>query len=118
MKQFSQIKENYPRIALERFDNANLWIKYIILQIKKYLKDNILEVGAGCGSFAKSYMNNFKDILLVDSDNMNVKSLIEKFSHDRNHVSVTMCIIWKVFSALYGRLVLVLLYESSRRKPG
>ena len=60
MKQFSKIKENYPQIALERFDNANLWIKYIILQIKKYLKDNIVEVGAGCGSFTSSYMNNSK----------------------------------------------------------
>ena len=84
MKQFSEIKENYPQIALERFDNANLWIKYIILQIKKYLKDNIVEVGAGCGSFTSSYMNNFKDVLLLDSDDKNIKSLTKKFNENKN----------------------------------
>ena len=52
--------EEYPEIALERFDKTNIWIKYIILKIGKFLKDGILEVGAGCGSFKKSYMKNFK----------------------------------------------------------
>jgi phospholipid N-methyltransferase len=84
MKQFSKIKENYPQTALKRFDTANLWIKYIILQIKDYLKDNILEVGAGYGSFTKSYINNFKDILLLDSDKNNIKSLIKKFNENKN----------------------------------
>ena len=49
--------EEYPEIALERFDKANIWIKYIIIKIKKFLKDDILEVGAGCGSFTKSYIS-------------------------------------------------------------
>jgi len=84
MKEFSKIKENYPQTALKRFDTANLWIKYIILQIKDYLKDNILEVGAGYGSFTKSYINNFKDILLLDSDKNNIKSLIKKFNENKN----------------------------------
>ena len=84
MKQFSKINENYPQTALKRFDTANLWIKYIILQIKDYLKDNILEVGAGYGSFTKSYINNFKDILLLDSDKNNIKSLIKKFNENKN----------------------------------
>ena len=84
MKQFSKINENYPQTALKRFDTANLWIKYIILQIKDYLKDNILEVGAGYGTFTKSYMNNFKDILLLDSDKNNIKSLIKKFNENKN----------------------------------
>ena len=79
MKEFSKIKENYPQTALECFDTANLWVKYIILQIKDYLKDNILEVGAGYGTFTKSYMNNFKDISLLDSDKKNIKLLIRKF---------------------------------------
>ena len=84
MKEFSKIKENYPQTALECFDTANLWVKYIILQIKDYLKDNILEVGAGYGSFTKSYINNFKDILLLDSDKNNIKSLIKKFNENKN----------------------------------
>ena len=45
----------YPEIASERFEKANLWIKYTIFKIRKYLKDDILEVGAGWGSFTKSY---------------------------------------------------------------
>ena len=84
MKQFSKIKENYPQTALECFDTANLWVKYIILQIKDYLKDNILEVGAGYGTFTKSYMNNFKDISLLDSDKKNIKLLIRKFNENKN----------------------------------
>ena len=84
MKEFSKIKENYPQTALECFDTANLWVKYIILQIKDYLKDNILEVGAGYGTFTKSYMNNFKDISLLDSDKKNIKSLIKKFNENKN----------------------------------
>jgi phospholipid N-methyltransferase len=84
MKEFSKIKENYPQTALECFDTANLWVKYIILQIKDYLKDNILEVGAGYGTFTKSYMNNFKDISLLDSDKKNIKLLIRKFNENKN----------------------------------
>ncbi len=42
--------DEYPEIALERFDKANIWIKYIILQIGNFMKDQILEVGAGCGT--------------------------------------------------------------------
>ena len=84
MKEFSKIKENYPQTALECFDTANLLVKYIILQIKDYLKDNILEVGAGYGTFTKSYMNNFKDISLLDSDKKNIKLLIRKFNENKN----------------------------------
>ena len=47
----------YPETASERFEKANFWIKYTIFKIRKYLKDDILEVGAGWGSFTKSYMN-------------------------------------------------------------
>ena len=51
--------EPYPELALERFDKAGLWIRYVIVKIKKFLKDDILEVGAGFGSFTKCYMKNF-----------------------------------------------------------
>ena len=54
--------EPYPEIALERFDKAGFWIRYIIVKIKKFIKNDILEVGAGFGSFARGYMKNFHSI--------------------------------------------------------
>ena len=60
--------EKYPEIALERFDKSNFWIFYFVLKIRKFLKDSILEVGAGCGSFTRGYMKNFQSITLTDTD--------------------------------------------------
>ena len=76
--------EKYPEIALERFDKANLWIKYIIFQIKKFLKDDLLEVGAGCGSFTKNYMKNFQSITINDTDNNNINLLKKNFINEKN----------------------------------
>ena len=76
--------EKYPEIALERFDGANLWIKYIIFKIRKFLKDDILEVGAGCGSFSKNYMKNFNSITLTDMDNSSFNLLKKKFINEKN----------------------------------
>ena len=76
--------DEYPEIALERFDKANIWIKYIVLQIRNFMKDQILEVGAGCGSFTKSYMKKFKSITLTDLDNNSVKLLKKNFSKNEN----------------------------------
>ena len=76
--------EKYPEIALERFDKANLWIKYIVLKIKFFLKDDILEVGAGCGSFTKSYMRNFHSITLTDMDNNSFNLLKKNFINEKN----------------------------------
>ena len=75
--------EEYPEIALERFDKANIWIKYIILKISKFLKDDILEVGAGCGSFTKSYMKNFKLITLTDADENSYNLLKKNFKNKK-----------------------------------
>jgi hypothetical protein len=50
------------------------------LIIKKYLKDNILEVGAGIGSFTRSYFHNHKNIHLSDLDQNNCNILKEKFN--------------------------------------
>ena len=60
------MSEEYPEIALERFDKANIWIKYIILKISRFLKDGVLEVGAGCGSFTKGYMKNLSSLFLIN----------------------------------------------------
>lgn len=81
--------EKYPHIATERFDRANIWITYILSQLKKYLKGNILEVGAGCGSFSRGYIRkNKKNITLTDHDPRNIKDLKRKFNTHRN-VKVT-----------------------------
>ena len=50
----------YPGLELENFDKAHIWRKYIYYIIKRYLNGNILEVGAGIGSFTKLYENNIK----------------------------------------------------------
>ena len=83
------IKE-YPEIALERFDKANIWIKYIIIKIKKFLKDDILEVGAGCGSFTKSYMKKFESITLTDMDE-NSFNLLKKIFSDEKKIKILKC---------------------------
>ena len=69
--------EKYPEIALERFDKANFWILYFVFKIRKFLKDGILEVGAGCGSFTKGYMKNFQSITLTDTDDSSYNLLNE-----------------------------------------
>ena len=77
------MSEKYPEIALERFDKANLWIKYIIFKIRKFLKDDVLEVGAGCGSFTKGYMKNFHSITLTDMDSNSFNLLKKNFINEK-----------------------------------
>ena len=73
----------YPRVATERFDNANFHIIYCLKFIKKYLKGNILEVGAGCGSFTKNYLKDEIDtITLTELDEKNILDLKKKFNHN------------------------------------
>ena len=70
----------YPRVATERFDNANFHINYCLKFIQNYLKGDILEVGAGCGSFTKNYINdNINSITLTELDNKNILDLKKKF---------------------------------------
>ena len=76
--------EKYPEIALERFDKANFWIIYFVFIIKKFLKDKILEVGAGCGSFTKGYMKNFQSITLSDMDDNSCNLLKKNFINEKN----------------------------------
>ena len=77
--------EEYPKEVTERFDNANFHINYCLNFINKYLKGNVLEVGAGCGSFTKNYLNkNLKSITLTESDKTNFLNLKKKFSSHKN----------------------------------
>ena len=70
----------YPRVATERFDNANFHINYCLKFIQNYLRGDILEVGAGCGSFTKNYLNdNINTITLTELDNKNILDLKKKF---------------------------------------
>ena len=77
------MSEEYPEIALERFDKANIWIKYIIFKISRFVKDDVLEVGAGCGSFTKGYMKNFNSITLTDMDNNSFNLLKKNFINEK-----------------------------------
>ena len=77
--------KRYPSEATERFDSANFHIKYCLHFLKKYLSGNILEVGAGCGSFTKNYYNKkIKEILLTELDKKNLISLKSKFKNFKN----------------------------------
>ena len=76
--------KKYPEVALERFDRAGVWIKYVIFKVKIFLKNDILEVGAGFGSFTRGYMKNFHSITLTDTDDNSFNLLKKNFLHDQN----------------------------------
>ena len=70
---------NYPGKELEIFDKAVIWRKYIYFTVKKYIKNDLLEVGAGIGSFTENYKNNLKNITLTELDKQNIKRLKKRF---------------------------------------
>ena len=70
----------YPGLELETFNKANIWSKYTFHLIKKYFKDEILEVGAGIGSFTKNYISKFNNITLSETDKKNLEQIKKKFS--------------------------------------
>ncbi len=74
----------YPGLELENFDKAHVWRKYIFFLIKKYLRNEFLEVGAGIGSFTRNYKNKFTNITLSEFDSDNLKQLKQKFMHYKN----------------------------------
>ena len=77
--------EKYPKAVTERFDNANFHINYCLKFIKKYLKGDILEVGAGCGSFTKNYLNkSINSVTLTELDKKNILDLKKKFKKNTN----------------------------------
>ena len=56
---------DYPGLELENFDKAVIWRKYIYLLLKKYIKKNVLEVGAGIGSFTRNYEREINKITIL-----------------------------------------------------
>ena len=78
---------DYPGLELENFDKAVIWRKYIYLLIKKYVSNDVLEVGAGIGSFTKNYKKKTRNLTLSEIDNSNFNFLTKKFK-DKNNIKV------------------------------
>ena len=76
--------ENYPIEATEKFDNANFHRKYCMSFVKKFIKGEVLEVGAGCGSFTTEYIDNNLQITLTELDNKNYENLKNIFVERKN----------------------------------
>lgn len=75
---------NYPGLELENFDKAVIWRKYIYFLLKKYIRKNVLEVGAGIGSFTRNYERQINKITISELDENNFKLLLKKFSDKKN----------------------------------
>ena len=74
---------NYPEVVTERFDGANFHINYCLKFMKKYLKGNVLEIGAGCGSFTRNYINEeIFSLTLTDTDDKNILILKNKYKNN------------------------------------
>ena len=93
----------YPGAELDNFDKAVVWRKYIFLLIKKYIKGNVLEVGAGIGSFTNNYKNIARDITLTEVDQKNLIKLKEKFKDNNFTFSdkITKKILKKFDTIMY-----------------
>ena len=78
---------DYQGLELENFDKAVIWRKYIYLLIKKYINNNVLEVGAGIGSFTKNYEKKIGNLTLSETDDSNFNLLTSKFK-DKNNIKV------------------------------
>ena len=66
---------NYPGKELELFDKANFWRKYIYFKKNKFIRGNILEIGAGLGSFTSTYLKNAYSITVSELDPFNLEFL-------------------------------------------
>ncbi len=80
--------ENYPSEATEKFDNAKFHRKYCMSFVKKFIQGEVLEVGAGCGSFTRDYFNSNLNITLTETDQKNYEDL-KKFFYKKNNVTIS-----------------------------
>ena len=78
---------DYQGLELENFDKAVIWRKYIYLLIKKYISNDVLEVGAGIGSFTNNYRKKIRNLTLSEIDDSNFNFLTKKFK-DKNNIKV------------------------------
>ena len=75
---------NYPGKELENFDKAHFWRNYVYLCIKKFFGKKILEIGAGIGSFTKTYIRDDLNVTLSEIDESNYQTLKKAFSSQKN----------------------------------
>ena len=75
---------NYSGKELENFDKAYFWRNYVYLCIKKFIGKKILEIGAGIGSFAKTYIKDDLNVTLSEIDESNYQTLKKVFSSQKN----------------------------------
>ena len=80
--------ENYPSEATEKFDNAKFHRKYCMSFVKKFIQGEVLEVGAGCGSFTRDYFNSDLNITLTETDQKNYEDL-KRFFYKKNNVTIS-----------------------------
>ena len=80
--------KNYPSEATEKFDNAKFHRKYCMSFVKKFIQGEVLEVGAGCGSFTRDYFNSNLNITLTETDQKNYEDL-KKFFYKKNNVTIS-----------------------------
>ena len=74
----------YNGKELSLFENAKFWRKYIHKKTKNYFKNNILEIGAGIGSFTLNYFKDFSNITLTEPDPFNLNFLKKRFQKNEN----------------------------------
>ena len=70
---------NYPGEELDNFENANIFRNYSYILINNFIKSPIIEVGAGSGSFASTYINKHKKIFLAEPDKNLLSRLKNRF---------------------------------------
>jgi 2-polyprenyl-3-methyl-5-hydroxy-6-metoxy-1,4-benzoquinol methylase len=77
---------NYPGEELDNFENAKIFRIYSYILIKNFIKSPIIEVGAGIGSFAATYINKNKKIFLVEPDKNMFLKLKKRFKKKAHYV--------------------------------
>ena len=76
---------SYPSEVTETFDDANFHIKYCLSFIRKFLRGDVAEIGAGCGSFTRHYLDNKIDnLVLTEMDKKNLEILNIKYLKKNN----------------------------------
>ena len=73
----------YDGFELEYFDNSQNFRNYQLSLIKKYLKNEIAEVGPGRGGFVDYYKKNAQSLCLVEPDKKLFRFLKKRYSNKK-----------------------------------